>query len=74
MKSKDCLHCGKQFATEHTSKLYCCKLCQKKLVAGHCHARGLLCSTCNSGIGFFSDDISRLESAILHLRERGAPQ
>lgn len=29
--------------------------------------RGLLCRNCNSGIGFFADDVSRLRSAIQYL-------
>jgi nitrate/TMAO reductase-like tetraheme cytochrome c subunit len=32
--------------------------------------RGLLCYACNSGIGFFKDDILRLQSAIKYLLER----
>jgi len=57
-----------------------CLICEerKKLVVDHCHAnghvRGLLCSNCNSAIGFLGDNISRLENAILYLRERGTPQ
>ena len=32
--------------------------------------RGILCTTCNSGLGFFKDDISLLESAIKYLSEK----
>jgi len=37
----------------------------------HCHEtetfRGWICSRCNRGIGSFSDDISKLQEAILYL-------
>ena len=43
-----------------------------KLFIDHCHStmkfRGMLCCGCNSGIGNFKDDISRLENAIKYLK------
>ena len=43
----------------------------KKLVVDHCHTtgkvRGLLCSLCNSGLGFFKDNPKILENAITYL-------
>ena len=41
----------------------------------HCHEtgiiRGLLCNSCNKGLGFFKDDVSALQSAIIYLNETG---
>lgn len=58
----------------------CCKICKKhtselkrKLAVDHCHktgkVRGLLCKSCNSGIGFFNDNLDILLSAIVYLKE-----
>jgi len=50
-----------------------CEICGKavKLVIDHDHitgdVRGLLCSTCNRGIGHFNDDINLLEKAINYI-------
>jgi hypothetical protein len=51
-----------------------CKICEvpkKKLVVDHCHTtqkiRGLLCSSCNLGLGHFKDSINALDAAIRYL-------
>lgn len=46
-----------------------------KLFVDHCHAtmkiRGLLCNTCNSGLGMFRDQIALLNNAIQYLEVNG---
>ena len=58
-----------------------CALCKDLLEEGnrrevhvdHCHAtgrvRGILCRTCNHGLGFFKDSPERLAAAIDYLRD-----
>lgn len=54
---------------------YKCKICKKKTVyvVDHDHktgkVRGLLCGGCNSGLGFFCDDIKTMENAIKYINE-----
>lgn len=51
-----------------------CVICGRKtkLFVDHCHARlkvrGMLCLTCNSGLGYFRDDPELLEFAAAYLR------
>lgn len=44
----------------------------KFLAVDHCHKtgkiRGLLCSKCNQGLGYFNDNVSNLQSAITYLK------
>jgi hypothetical protein len=55
-----------------------CLICQKtfehQLVVDHDHqtkeVRGLLCSQCNQGLGFFHDDATSLERARLYITDR----
>lgn len=58
-----------------------CLICQKsshlsgrygKLQIDHCHKtggiRGLLCSSCNRGLGFFKDDVTIVKRAVKYLK------
>ena len=55
-----------------------CKICGveygiEKMHVDHCHTsgkvRGLLCMSCNTGLGHFKDSTQRLENAVKYLRE-----
>jgi hypothetical protein len=52
-----------------------CKICgreMKKYNIDHCHKtgkiRGILCTSCNMGIGMFKDDVELLEKVISYLK------
>jgi Recombination endonuclease VII len=55
-----------------------CYICRKpetvrtRLSVDHCHAtgkvRGLLCLSCNNGLGWFQDDIGRMLAAVEYLK------
>lgn len=59
-----CLICGTSEDDERV---------KRSLVVDHCHTsgevRGLLCAPCNSGLGFFKDNIEWLERAISYLKK-----
>lgn len=59
-QSGRCLVCGNDFKHSRDSNV------------DHCHktgrVRGILCTACNSGIGYFRDDPTIMESAITYLR------
>ena len=78
-------NCFEQFKYGITKKelsyKHCC-ICGsiKKLHIDHCHKnkkfRGLLCNKCNAGIGFFEDNIQKLQNAISylnHFEKNGSP-
>lgn len=64
----------------HASQGCKCAICGQETTLGgklnakvdHCHktgkVRGILCHSCNIGIGFLADDISRMQKAIEYLK------
>jgi hypothetical protein len=69
----------KEYEEMHDSQNGVCAICgkinsnNKLLFVDHCHTtgkvRGLLCDKCNSGLGFFRDNISLLLAAIEYLNK-----
>ncbi len=53
-----------------------CAICgaeeQERMVVDHCHTtgsvRGLLCNSCNCGLGFFQDNIEFMKKAIAYIK------
>lgn len=64
----------KNLFEKQEGKCAVCKNTQgtKKLAVDHCHTslkvRGLLCTNCNVGLGYFKDSIERLQFAIEYLK------
>jgi len=63
-----------------TEQKGCCKICNThqvelkiRLAVDHCHTtgkvRGLLCDTCNRGLGYLKDSPELLNNAINYLKE-----
>lgn len=63
------------------SQNYCCAICdthqeklKRRLSVDHCHQtgniRGLLCTSCNTGIGKLSDSVEKLQRAINYLSKK----
>ncbi len=63
-----CAICGDCDALLHVDHDHGC--CPGKGSCGKC-VRGLLCSSCNLGLGKLRDDVSRLRSAIAYLEKYG---
>ena len=61
-----CALCGLEETSKQRGKIV-------NLSVDHCHTSGkiraLLCRNCNTGLGNFNDDISKLEKAIKYLEE-----
>jgi hypothetical protein len=59
-----CAICGKE-------ETYSNQWNKRRLAVDHCHEtgiiRGLLCGRCNSGLGWFDDNLEYLKKAVLHL-------
>ena len=72
---------AEKYEQERVKQNYCCLLCGEheskqrhgKLVVDHCHDtgtyRGLLCSSCNLGLGKFYDKIEVLKKAIKYVKD-----
>lgn len=65
-----------EFETMLIKQNFCCKICNvqtDKLKVDHCHltgkVRGLLCNSCNLGLGKFQDDPELLEKAVTYLKQ-----
>ena len=65
-----------QYDAFRESQKNCCAICGEKnrLIVDHNHKttmlRGLLCTHCNSMIGFARENIAVLEKAIIYIREK----
>lgn len=63
-QNKKCAICGSESTNNSRAG--------KRLFVDHCHTtdkiRGLLCSTCNHGLGQFKDSVEVLQSAIDYLK------
>ena len=71
---------AKKYDALYNKQKGCCAICgkhasefERSLAADHCHntkkVRGLLCTTCNMGLGYFKDNPELLMKAALYLQE-----
>lgn len=69
-----------QFRRMYLDQRGLCAICPKRLIGRDCHidhdhvtskVRGLLCGSCNTGLGFFKDNIRLLANAIVYLEKHG---
>ncbi len=69
-----------EYKTMYQNQKGCCDCCgtheskfKRKLHVDHDHetgqVRGLLCTRCNPGIGYFEDSIEKLEMAVAYLKK-----
>lgn len=69
-----------QFQALYDSQDGCCAVCgihesnfKRGLHVDHCHksgqVRGILCTRCNPGLGYFEDSVEKLEMAITYLKK-----
>jgi hypothetical protein len=64
-----------QYHAMYERQDFLCAICreEKPLVVDHCHFtqknRGLLCVSCNAGIGMFYESVQKLESAIDYVKK-----
>lgn len=69
-----------QFRRMYLDQKGLCAICPKRMIGRDCHVdhdhvtgkvRGLICSSCNTGLGFFKDSVRLLASAIVYLEKHG---
>jgi hypothetical protein len=71
------LHEYQELFKAQNGKCACCGQCEasfkRQLHVDHDHetgkVRGLLCTQCNPGIGYFQDSVERLEKAVAYLKK-----
>lgn len=67
MQQSTCDICGKKLGKSTRGKL------DRRKCLDHCHktkvVRGVLCNTCNIGLGYFQDSVGRLKAAIAYIEK-----